>query len=379
MADTFPRQYARTRRLTLGEPRNIAVSPDGRRVVFVAVGRRRRPGELPVGARRRQRRGAPRRRRRRPARRRPTPTCPPQERARRERAREQAGGIVAYATDAEATRRRVRPRRSAVRGRPADRRGARAPRRGPGVRPAARPDRPRVAYVSGRSLLHRRARRHDADRRGPRPRTSRGARPSSSPPRRWAASAATGGSPDGDRVAACRVDIATVDRWHLGRPGRSRRSPPPSSRTRPPAPTTPTSRSRSSALDGETKYLGGTARPIPYLVAVQWNRGRAAHVPRAVAGPALDPGARGRHRDARDTRASRTTATTRGSSSCPARPRGRGERLVMAADRDGVRRVLVDGAPVTPPDLQVRGIVSVERRRRASSSPTTWTSRPSST
>lgn len=33
--DTFPRQYARTQRLTLGEPRNITVSPDGRRIVFL--------------------------------------------------------------------------------------------------------------------------------------------------------------------------------------------------------------------------------------------------------------------------------------------------------------------------------------------------------
>ena len=34
MTDTFPRQHARTQRLTLGEPRNITVSPDGARVVF---------------------------------------------------------------------------------------------------------------------------------------------------------------------------------------------------------------------------------------------------------------------------------------------------------------------------------------------------------
>ena len=42
--DTFPRQYARTHRLTLGEPRTITVSPDGRRVVFV----RSRGGSDPV-------------------------------------------------------------------------------------------------------------------------------------------------------------------------------------------------------------------------------------------------------------------------------------------------------------------------------------------
>jgi dipeptidyl-peptidase-4 len=35
MTDTFPRQYARTQRLTLGEPRTITVSPDGKRVLFL--------------------------------------------------------------------------------------------------------------------------------------------------------------------------------------------------------------------------------------------------------------------------------------------------------------------------------------------------------
>jgi dipeptidyl-peptidase-4 len=34
VSDTFPRQYARTQRLSLGEPRNFTVSPDGSRVVF---------------------------------------------------------------------------------------------------------------------------------------------------------------------------------------------------------------------------------------------------------------------------------------------------------------------------------------------------------
>ena len=120
MADTFPRQYARTRRLTLGEPRNFMVSPDGNRVVFVRSG----AGDDPVNglwvfdvdsgeevhvvdafdlldS---------------------TDTdLPAQERARRERAREQAGGIVAYATDERRGSRRLRSR-AAVHGRPAHRR-----------------------------------------------------------------------------------------------------------------------------------------------------------------------------------------------------------------------------------------------------------------
>jgi dipeptidyl-peptidase 4 len=36
--DTFPRQYARTRRLSLGEPRSFQISPDGRRIVFLRSG-----------------------------------------------------------------------------------------------------------------------------------------------------------------------------------------------------------------------------------------------------------------------------------------------------------------------------------------------------
>ena len=35
--------------------------------------------------------------------------------------------------------------------------------------------------------------------------------------------------------------------------------------------------------------------------------------------------------------------------------------IITAADRDGARRLIVDGAPVTPPDLQLRSIVHAER------------------
>src|SRR5688572_1055522 len=98
--DTFPRQYARTQRLTLGEPRTITVSPDGRRVVFC----RSNDGSDPVNRlwvldldRGEERLVA-------------DPVVllggdagelPPEERARRERAREAAGGVVAYATDTD--------------------------------------------------------------------------------------------------------------------------------------------------------------------------------------------------------------------------------------------------------------------------------------
>lgn len=96
--DTFPRLYARTQRFSLGAPRSFTIAPDGSRVVFV----RSRAGDDPVGClwvldldsgeercvADPQALGAD------------DQDLPPEERARRERARESAGGIVTYTTDA---------------------------------------------------------------------------------------------------------------------------------------------------------------------------------------------------------------------------------------------------------------------------------------
>ena len=101
MTESFPRQQARTRRFTLGAPRAFQVSPDGERVTFL----RSKAGDDPVtclweaNAATGQERlvvdpkalGAD------------EENLPPEERARRERVRETAAGIVAYATNADAT------------------------------------------------------------------------------------------------------------------------------------------------------------------------------------------------------------------------------------------------------------------------------------
>jgi dipeptidyl-peptidase 4 len=101
MTESFPRQQARTRRFTLGAPRAFQVSPDGERVTFL----RSKAGDDPVtclweaDAATGQERlvadprtlGAD------------GENLPPEERARRERVRETAAGIVAYATDRGAT------------------------------------------------------------------------------------------------------------------------------------------------------------------------------------------------------------------------------------------------------------------------------------
>ena len=106
MTESFPRQEARTRRFSLGVPRAFRISPDGARVVFlrtqsgadpvtclwaldVASGQERLVADpRTLGP---DRKGTD------------EDDLPPQERARRERVREQAGGIVAYATDQAVT------------------------------------------------------------------------------------------------------------------------------------------------------------------------------------------------------------------------------------------------------------------------------------
>src|SRR5690606_6528766 len=97
MGHDFPLLSARTRRFSLGVPRDVGISPDGTRVVFL----RSRSGTDPLtclwalDVRSGEERLLV------------DPTTldideaalPPEERARRERAREQAGGIVRWVAD----------------------------------------------------------------------------------------------------------------------------------------------------------------------------------------------------------------------------------------------------------------------------------------
>jgi dipeptidyl-peptidase 4 len=94
VTDTFPRQQARTQRFTLGVPRSFQVSPDGGRVAFL----RSRGGADPVTclwvldvASGEERLIAD------PAEISPGSEAGPEEKARRERSRERASGIVSFA------------------------------------------------------------------------------------------------------------------------------------------------------------------------------------------------------------------------------------------------------------------------------------------
>ncbi|WP_051871542.1 S9 family peptidase [Streptomyces sclerotialus] len=144
----FPRQFARTRRFSLGRPRNFTLSPDGQRVLFTRTGSGRDPvGRLWQLADGREQLLA-------------DPAAlvgsgeevPEEERLRRERARERSSGVVAYATDT-AARLAVFALGGALWAVRTDG-GAPfpVPAAGPVVDPRPSPGGRHIAYVTGRSL-----------------------------------------------------------------------------------------------------------------------------------------------------------------------------------------------------------------------------------
>jgi dipeptidyl-peptidase-4 len=359
MSDTFPRQYARTQRLTLGEPRTVTVSPDGQRVVFA----RSRAGDDPVNclwrldvATGEERLVA-------------DPTLllaepdehelPAEERARRERAREGAGGVVAYATD-----RAVTVTAFALGGRlfvagllSGMARELVVP--GPVYDPRPDPTARRLAYVRGRELVV-------AELTG----STRVLAADDDPDVSWGSADFVAAeemgrhrgywwSPDGTAIAACRVDTSPVGRWWISDPAHPER--PPTEVAYPAAGTdNPIVTLHVLRLDGTTTEVQWDRQALPYLAEVRW-----ATPERLLLLVQSRDQRRVEVLDA-DPASGRTTlrwadedeAWVELVAGTPAELAD--GRLVTCADRDGARRLLVDGEPVTPPELQVRSVVSVD-------------------
>jgi len=364
VSDTFPRQYARTQRLTLGEPRNVTVSPDGRRVIFlrsaggsdavnalwvfdVDRGEERLvadPGAL-LGHADDE-----------------SDELPDAERARRERLRESAGGITAYATDAAGTvvafslaGRLFAGGLLSGTARPLDVDG---PVFDPRPDPLAR----RLAYVSGATL-------RIAELNG----TSRALAGDDEPDTvTWGSADFIAAeemhrfrgywwSPDGTTIAATRSDVAPVDEWVIADPAH----PEQAARTvRYPAAGTANADVTLHLLDldGGRTEVDWDRDFFPYLAAVDWSpHGLVIQV------------------QSRDQQGTMTLLVdtepgpTRGETTVlahdyddawvelvPGTPRLLADgRVVTAADRDGARRLMIDAQPVTPSELQVRSLVDV--------------------
>jgi dipeptidyl-peptidase-4 len=354
---SFPGQHARTRAFTLGRPRDFAISADGGRVAFLRSAVGDDPElklwvlDLETGA---ERLVAD------PAGLGVAAGIPAAERARRERTRERSSGIVAYATDeaggvaAFAFGGRMYLADLAAGG------VRELPAAAPVTDPRPDPSGARVAYVAG-GALHVTA-------PGPAPRWRRALAAPDHPEvtvglAEFVAAEEMGRvrgywwAPDGGRLAAARVDNRPVCRWHLADPSDPAAPPTP---LRYPVAGTPNADVRLLVvdLDGHAVEVEWPRERLPYLAQVRWDAG--APLTLVV-----------QSRDQRELRVLVADAGTGATSAVwadrdpawvelvPGVPRWLPDgRLLTAGDRDGARRLLVDGEPVTPDGLQVRRVLA---------------------
>jgi dipeptidyl-peptidase 4 len=389
MIDSFPRQEARTRRFSLGVPRAFRVSPDGARVVYL----RTKGGADPV-------------------------TClwvldvasgqewlaadpralgpwaegggdedlPPEERARRERVREQAGGIVAYATDravtvaAFALSGRVYAVPLTDDGAPGD--GAPAggwpgdgavravATRTPALDPRPDPSGRWLAYVCEGSLRVTELADGGDDGSGDRvvadPRGASGVTfglPEFIAAEEMSRVRGYWWAPDGSALLVARVDETPVDRWHIADPAHPERK---ATVVAYPAAGTPNADVSLSlvSLDGASVPVDIDWSSFPYLVTVRWQGG---HAPLVVV-------------QSRDQRTMRILSVDAGGGQTsvlhedtdphwveivPGVPAWTADgQIVWTRDEDDTRRLVLlapgrEPVPVTPPGLQVRGVLDV--------------------
>ncbi len=364
MTDSFPRQYARTQRLTLGEPRNVTVTPDGERVVFA----RSRAGDDPVN-------------------------ClwvadvetgderllvdpvvlmadiaaddadlPPEERARRERMREGAGGITGFATDDDMRRAAFSLGGQLFVADLTDGDSIHLDVPGPVFDPRLSPDGERVAYVRGRELwvtdLDGDARclaADDADTVS------------------WGSADFVAAeelnryrgfwwNPEGTAIAACRVDDAPVQVWHISNPADPGAEP---TAVRYPAAGTANPEVTIHVVHlagGEPTTVHWDRAAFEYVEQVGWNpHGLAIQVRSRdqrdiqvlVADPA-DGSTEVVHRDHDDAFVEVVAGVPKLVAAST---------VVTLADREGARRLLVGGEVVSPDDVQVRSIIAASGER----------------
>ncbi|MDF2976723.1 MAG: peptidase dipeptidylpeptidase protein [Actinomycetospora sp.] len=360
-AASFPRRQAATRRFTLGAPRRPTISHDGARVVLL----RSRAGDDPV-------------------------TClwlldvatgeehllvdpreldvpgeedlPPEERARRERVREQSGGVVEYALDA-AGRLAVfvlSGRAFTVDLAP----GARPeplPLEGPVVDPRPDPAGARVAFVRGGAL-------HVHERSTGATHVVVGPDPEDGPTVTWGLAEFVAAeemnrfrgywwSPDGTQLAVARVDDAPVARWWIADPAHPDRTP-----TEAAYPAAGTANAAVSLavvdIDG-TRVEVDLGEGTEYLAGVTWDTHDllvtvSTRDQRRVDLRRVDPDTGDATLLASDTDDVWVDLV----GGVPAHLSD-GTR-VRTVDRDDTRRLLVGDEAVTPSGLQVRGVADVD-------------------
>ena len=353
--ESFPRQSARTRRFTLGEPRSFTVCADGQRVLFLRSlsGTDARTGLWSLDSSGEERLVV-------------DPTSlgdgddvPAEERARRERARETASGVVAYAADAAGRLvsfaisgevwvvdvEQGSPRRLAA--------------STPAFDPRPDPTGQRIAYVHGRQL-----RVVGADGTG-----DEAVAASDEETVSWGRAEFVAAeemdrlrgywwSPDGDALLVARVDEAPVPTWWIADPAHPD-SPPTEVRY-------PVAGADNADVSLHVVRLGGDPTDVewdraafPYLAAVTWAedhpplvtvQSRDQRTVRFLEVDVTDGRTTTRHEDRDDSWVDISAGV----------PTWSGKRIARIGVRDGARRLLLDEQPVTPVDLYVRSVIGAD-------------------
>jgi len=353
--DSFPRQYARTQRLTLGEPRTFSISPDGQRIVFV----RTASGDDPINqlwtydVQSKQEDllldprelGAE------------LSSLTEEEKRRRERAREGADGIVTYSTDVS-----LNTIATVVGGAlvvvDVHTKTVTLPNIAPGIFDARlSPDGSHIAYVRGASL-------YVCTQDG----VETTVATEDSPNIFWGTAEFIAAeemgrqrgfwwSPDGTVIAATRVDVSPIPMWNIADPAHPEA---PAQMHRYPAAGTHNAQVSLHLINVATQSRVDVRFPgeWEYLTTVSWTSA-------GLIGQTQT-------RDQREITVY-SIDTTNGVSTellndvdhawvelVPGVPTlsPTGD-LVTCLERDGSRRLFVSGQLVTPPSLQVRSIISV--------------------
>ena len=355
--DSFPRASARTQKFTRGAPRSLHLDPTGSRLLFV----RSSNGTDPVGALWSLDVGTGAE----------TLLADPRtllaegdeqlslaERARRERSREGGGGIVGFATDRDATtaafalssRLWATDVGGSVRELPAV---------GAVLDPRPDPTGAWVAYAADGGL-------HVVRTDGTDARTLAAAEKDDVA---WGVAEFVAAeemgrhrgywwAPDGSAVLAARVDESPVQRWYIADPAQPSQ---PAHEVRYPVAGSPDAEVTLHllGLDGARTDVDWDRSAFPYLVRATWS----------TAGVVLQVMSRDQKRAlvlAVDPVSGATSTLAEQSDpvwidAVPGVPDLLPDgRLVTTAERDGARRLVVDGDPVTGTDLQVAAVLAVD-------------------